>query len=71
MPLQDNFRANLQAALEDLGWSQAELSRKSGVHVVTISRILTGVLEPSLAMCEKLAAAVKVKPEKIMQKIAG
>ncbi len=70
MPLQDNFRVNLQAAINRLGISNVELARLSGVHVVTISRILHGHLEPSLAMCEKLAGAVKIAPEKILQKSA-
>lgn len=68
MPLQDNFRANLQAAIDRLDLSNVDLAELSGVHVVTISRILHGHLEPSLSMCEKLAAAVKIAPEKILQK---
>lgn len=63
MPLAANFRENLAEAMELHSISNAELSRRSGVHVVTISRILNGHLEPSVTMCEKLAKAAKIRPE--------
>jgi transcriptional regulator with XRE-family HTH domain len=72
MPLLDNFRENLKDAMAERDLDQAELSRKSGVHFVTISRILTGKQDPSVGMCEKLAAAAGMRadlafvaPEKI------
>lgn len=72
MPLLANFRDNLRAAMQDRGWDQQDLSRESGVHYVTISRILSGRQDPTVTMCERLARAVGLRadlvflaPEKI------
>lgn len=61
MPLADNFRDNLRAALVRSGMTQKDLAVKSGVHEVTISNILTGKAEPSLTICETLAKHAKIK----------
>jgi transcriptional regulator with XRE-family HTH domain len=63
--LQDNFIANVRAAMTRLGLTQEQLSEKSGVHYVTVSRILNGHNEPSFSTCERLAKAVKIDPPKI------
>lgn len=63
MPLAANFRENLAEAMSLRNISSVELSRRSGVHTVTISRILHGHLEPSVTMCEKLAKAAEMRPE--------
>ena len=60
-----NFRRNLARAMEDRGISQSELSRRSGIHVTTISRIIHGHLEPSVTTAEKLAAAAEMTAEKL------
>ena len=72
MPLLANFRDNLRAAMEDHGWDQQDLARESGVHYVTISRILSGKQDPTVTMCERLARTVGLRadlvfvaPEKI------
>lgn len=72
MPLLTNFRENLKAAMDDKGFDQQDLARQSGVHYVTISRILSGKQDPTVTVCEKLAAAVGIRadlafltPEKI------
>ena len=63
--LQDNFVANLTAAMARLGMSQQDLAAASGVHFVTINRILRGHNEPKFDICEKLAKAVGIDPPKI------
>ena len=63
MALLENFRANLQAAMTESGISGQEVARRSGVHWVTVSRILNGKLAPSLAICEKLARATGIRPD--------
>jgi transcriptional regulator with XRE-family HTH domain len=63
--LQENFIANLRAAMVRLGLTQEQLSEKSGVHYTTVSRILNGQNEPSFKNCERLARAVKIDPPKI------
>ncbi len=65
----DNFRKNLREAMAERGVNQRELALLSGVHAVTISRILGGVMLPSLAVCESLAKALKMSPEKTFAKI--
>lgn len=64
MPLVDNFVDNLQAACERKGISQRELARRSGVHYVTVNRILQRQMDPSLSICERLAEAAEMIPEK-------
>lgn len=66
----NNFVENLQAALEKQELSQAELARRSGVHYVTVNRILKYRLTPTVDICEKLAIAAKMQPEKIFRKPA-
>lgn len=61
----DNFVENLIAHCRRSGLSYAELSRISGVHFVTISRIVTGKSTPSVCTCEKLARAAKMRTSKI------
>lgn len=68
MAILDNFRQNLRSTMERKGVNHRELHRLSGVHWVTISRILSGNLEPSVTVCEQLATALKMTPEKIFEK---
>lgn len=63
--LLDNFRANLESQCKELSISQSELSRRSGIHRVTITRILSGSIDPSVATCEKLAKAAGIRPDTI------
>jgi DNA-binding Xre family transcriptional regulator len=47
-----------------------DLARMSGVHWVTISRILNGQVQTTtLEVAEKLLTALRMKPEKLLQKI--
>jgi transcriptional regulator with XRE-family HTH domain len=70
MPLSKTFRDNLRAAMALRDITQQDLSKLSGIHYVTISRILSGSIEPTLDTCEKLAKAAKIEPEKIFEKSA-
>ncbi len=51
----------------DRGWSQEELSRRSGVSRTHIARIETAKMEPTLGVIEKLAKALKVKPGELLE----
>jgi DNA-binding XRE family transcriptional regulator len=44
---------------ERVGWSQAELARRSGVRVETLNRIETGKNTPSVATIEKIDNALR------------
>lgn len=67
MPAPENFRLNLKAVLEYEGLSQYQLSDMTagkGENAVPITRsylnkILLGAVEPSMTVCERIAAAVK------------
>lgn len=69
MPFRDNFRDNLRAWIERGELTVTELARRAGIHRVTIYKILSGEIEPSLSMCEKLADSAGISPpEKVFQK---
>ncbi len=71
MPLLRNFVDNLRSRIAESGISKTDLAEKAKVHRVTIHRILAGKFDPSLEMCEKLAAASGFSPvEKIFEKNA-
>lgn len=61
----ENFRANLKAHCKASGVSYVELARRSGIHEVTISRIMNGRNCPSVDVCEKLARAAGARPDTI------
>lgn len=65
LALIDNFRHNLKDACKAKGISQADLARETGLHWVTISRILNGHLNPTLETCEKLAMAAGERADAI------
>ena len=69
MPFRDNFRENLRARLDEGDLTITELARRAEVHRVTIHKILSGEIEPSLSLCEKIAENAGFSPcEKIFQK---
>lgn len=51
--------------MDRLKLDQQKLAEASGVHYVTINRILNGHNEPNFDTCEKLAKAVHIDPPKI------
>jgi transcriptional regulator with XRE-family HTH domain len=65
MPLMDNFRQNLRRACEERGISQQELAKRSGVHHVSVSRILNGKQDPSVELCERLAVAAEIRADTV------
>ena len=65
MPLIDNFTSNLREAMLHAGLTGLQLAERSGVHFVTISRILNHKLNPSIEVCEKLAEAAGIRADTI------
>ena len=63
----DNFIANIEAGMHRHGWTQRELARQSGVHYVTINRILKRQMDPTMDTCERLAGALELHPEIIFR----
>ena len=57
----------LRLAREDRGWSQVELSKRSGVHAMLISRIETKAKKDVNAMTlRKLAKALRVSGDYLL-----
>jgi len=57
-------------ALESKGMTQQELARKSGVHFVTINRILNGAKDSvSFRIAEALMDAADIDVKKFLRKI--
>lgn len=52
------FGQAIRIARDQAGLTQQDLSEKSGVHVVTLSRIERGTAEPRLLTMEQLAHAL-------------
>lgn len=66
----DVFTATLKAAMARKKMNQQDLAEVSGVHFVTINRILNNAVENiSFDTAEKLLLAAGVEPEKIFRKI--
>jgi len=61
----DNFRVNVKDALSDAGISQRALAVAVGIHHVTICRILSGDVTPSLETCENIAKAAGLRADTV------
>ncbi len=69
MPLLRNFVDNIRRRFDDADVSKADVARKAGIHRVTIYKILSGEIDPSIEMCEKIAGALGFSPvENIFKK---
>ena len=64
----DRFRTNLAALLGSKQMTQADLAERSGVHFVTVSRVLSGNASPSLAICEKLSTGAGTTTAELLGK---
>jgi transcriptional regulator with XRE-family HTH domain len=63
--LVENVVDNLRRELRKAKCTQAELARLADVRIATISDILTGKMEPSLSLCERIAKALKINASQI------
>ncbi len=57
---------NVATARADLGLSQTQVSKRSGVHVTEVSRIERGLRDPRLSTIVRLAHALEVKPARLL-----
>lgn len=67
MAVKDYVRENIRREAQKQGLTQRDLAEKSGLHYVTINRILQGLAEPSLTACEALAKALSVPVQNFFQ----
>jgi lambda repressor-like predicted transcriptional regulator len=51
--------------IKDIGLSQAELSRRTGIIYPTLNSILNGRLRPTPAQCELIARELETTPEQL------
>lgn len=63
--LMDNFRDNVLAAMQRRQITHAALAAAVGLHRVTVTRILSGDVSPSVEKCEQIAIAVGERPDTI------
>lgn len=61
MSLKEDFIARLIKARSALGWSQADLSKASGISATQLSRYESGLSEPRPQALGKLSAALNVQ----------
>lgn len=67
--LSDVCIANIRREMTSRGWSQRELSRRSGVHWQTIWGLFNSKQQsPTIDTVERLAKALDIVPDKIFQK---
>jgi len=65
--LVDTFGEWLKATLEDKGWTQGELGRRSGVSRGAISNIISKRRLPSPESCVNFAKAFNIPPETVLR----
>ena len=63
--------ARLRTVREDLGLSQLELSRRSGIAQESLSRIETGRRDPRLGTLQRLARGMGLSLEQLMGRLSG
>lgn len=61
VPATDTFARNLRLALDAAGLTQRGLGLRADVHFVTVSRVLSGHVKPTLDVCQRLAIGVGVR----------
>ena len=64
---QQEFTEWLQKAMLERGWSQADLSAKSGISEPHISKIVNGRRKVGVDACNAIAKAFKIKIEELLK----
>jgi transcriptional regulator with XRE-family HTH domain len=57
---------NLRKARKRLRLTQKQVAERSGVHATEVSRIEGGKRDPQVSTLERLAAAVEMKPGRLL-----
>ena len=65
--MQNNLSAFLNKELDERGWSQRELARRSGLSPTSISEVMSEKRGPGKRFCRAVAEALQVPPERIFQ----
>ncbi len=65
--VKQNLGANVRRLLDDRGWSQTLLARRSGENDAMISRILHGKQMPTAGVVARIATAFDVSADRLCQ----
>lgn len=57
---------NIKNALNDMGLTQKELAKNTGLSEVTLSRYMNGIRQPTAYSLYRIALALKVPVESLM-----
>lgn len=67
MDIRKQVGLNVQRIRRERGWSQEELAFESGLHRTYISGIERGARNPTILVLGKLAEALGVSPNRLLQ----
>ena len=67
MDIRKQVGLNVQQIRRERGWSQEELAFESGLHRTYISGIERGARNPTVLVLGKLAEALDVSPDRLLQ----
>lgn len=66
--MKNEFSSFVYQQLNDRGWSQNELSRRSGMSSTAISEVLTGKRSPGKNFCIAISRAFRIPREIVFEK---
>lgn len=67
MDIRRRVGRNVRRYREALGLSQEEFAFECGLHRTYVSGVERGVRNPTLVVIAKIAAALKVQPERLLE----
>ena len=65
--MDDKFSKWLVAEIENRGWTQAELARRSGTSRTSISDLISGKHPAGFDLCVGISQAFKITPESVLR----
>ena len=65
------FRTNVRREADRIGMNHYEIAENAGISHTYLSRVLNGKSDPTLSMCEKIAAALGTSLEALLAEPAS
>lgn len=69
MDIRKKFGKRLRQLREERGWSQEEFADRAGLHRTYVSAVERGVRNPTLSVLERIAKALGVSLEEMLQSV--
>ncbi|MBC7502927.1 MAG: helix-turn-helix transcriptional regulator [Herminiimonas sp.] len=66
MDVRQRLAANLRRLRHEQGWSQEEFAERVGIHRTYVSDLERGARNPTIAVVERLAKPLKVRPGSLL-----